>query len=187
MAGFHMQANGESFGDGSPRSTALWKRVLNRLTTLGFVEQMSERIYEVTEAGFARANREVETSPLTLSLRVTGPADSQTLSVESSRAIRLKRLEFLTSSGASVTSAELDEPISGAVAIPLDQRKIVELFNAPRPDKHHSDHSGPAALRAILDLGSRREEVALPVLLQVAMVRNTQWIQVTGSQTFALG
>jgi hypothetical protein len=60
------------------------------------------------------------------------------------------------------------------------------LFNAPRPDKNHFDGSGPAALRTIFDLGGSPKEVVLPVLLQAAMVGNTQWIQLVGSQTFVL-
>ncbi len=70
------------------------------------------------------------------------------------------------SSEACITSTDLDEATAGStIVIPLDLQKIAELFNAPRPDKNHSDHAGPAALRLIFVPDGRRREVVLPIPL----------------------
>jgi hypothetical protein len=102
LQGFHVQANGEDFVDGSPRSAASWKRVLKRLAALGYLEQVSDEVYEVTEEGFARADRQNAITPLQLSLCFAGPPENQMLSVESNKPITLRRLDFLMSSGVSI-------------------------------------------------------------------------------------
>ncbi len=186
LGGFEVQANGESFVENSPRSAALWKGVLRRLTDLGYLDQLSEAIYELTDDGFARADKEAAILPLELSLSSAGPPDGQSLSVESSKPITIKQIDFLTSSEAFITSAELNQQISGTVAIPLDHQKIVALFNAPRPDKNHFDHAGPAALRIVFTSSGRGAEVVLPITLTPTLVGNTQWIKLVGSKTFTL-
>ena len=106
------------------------------------------------------------------------------LSVESSKPITIKQMDFLTSSEAYITSTELNQQSSGTVTIPLDPQKIVE--NAPRPDKNHSDHAGPAALRIVFTSSGRRAEVVSPITLTPTFVGNTQWIRLVGSKTFTL-
>jgi len=81
---------------------------------------------------------------------------------------------------------ELTAQPSTEAMIPLDPKKIGELFAAPRPDKNYSDHAGPAALRLILMVSGRRAEVLLPILLQPRFVGNAQWIQLVGSKTFTV-
>ncbi|HEY5382560.1 MAG TPA: hypothetical protein VIJ65_09910 [Acidobacteriaceae bacterium] len=184
MGGFYVQANGENFVEDSPRSAAAWKRVLKRLTELGYLDQVSEEVYELTEEGFSRADKEIANAPLDLSLSFAGTPDKQILSVESSKVITLKQLDFLTSSEAYITRMELDEETGTTASILLDANKIGELFAAPRPDKSYSDHAGPAALRLILMTSGRRVEVVLPIMLQPKFVGNTQWIQLVGSKTF---
>jgi hypothetical protein len=63
IGGFFVQANNTSFADGSPRSEASWKRVLRRLSALGYLEQASHEIYMVTDEGFARADKEIGPLP----------------------------------------------------------------------------------------------------------------------------
>jgi hypothetical protein len=185
-AGFYVQANGENFVEDSPRSAAAWKRVLRRLGDLGYLDQVNEEIYELTEEGFSRADRETASAPLELSLSFEGTPDNQTLSVESSRTIILKQLDFLTSSEAYITSAKLPGAPAMKAMIPLDPKKIGELFAAPRPDKNYSDHAGPAVLRLVFMTSGRRADVVLPVVLQPKFAGNTQWIQLTGSKMFTV-
>jgi hypothetical protein len=186
MGGFHVQANNENFVEDSPRSAAVWKRVVKRLVELGYLDQISEEIYELTEEGFARADKEIALVPLELSLSFAGTPDKQMLSVEANKSITLKQLDFLTSSEAYITSSDLDGQTGARAMIPLDPKKIGELFASPRPDKNHYDHAGPATLRVVFMSNGRRAEVVLPIMLQPKFVSNTQWIQLIGSKTFTL-
>jgi hypothetical protein len=114
MAGFFVQANNTSFVDGSPRSEASWKRVLRRLSALGYPEQTSEGIYQVTDEGFARADKEIAATPLEISLSLAGTPDKPTLSLAANRPITPRKLDFLTSSEAHIASADLDEATAGS-------------------------------------------------------------------------
>lgn len=186
MGGFHVQANGENFVEDSPRSAAVWKRVLKRLIEFGYLDQTSEEMYELTEEGFARAEKEIAIVPLEVSLSFEGTPDTQVLSVDANKPITLKQLDFLTSSEAYITSSGLDGQTGVTAMIPLDPKKIGELFASPRPDKNHHDHAGPAALRLVFMSGGRRAEVVLPIVLQPTYVGNTHCIELVGSKTFTL-
>lgn len=186
MDGFYVQANGENFVEDSPRSAAAWKRVLKRLAELGYLDQISEEVYELTEEGFSRADKELALGPLELSLSFAGTPDKQMLSVTSNKPVTLKQLDFLMSTEAYIATMELNEQTGIAAMIPLDPKKIGELFAAPRPDKNYSDHAGPAALRLVFMSSGRRAEVVLPILLQPTFVENTQWIRLVGSKVFEL-
>jgi hypothetical protein len=186
MDGFQVQSNGQSFVEGSARSVAAWKRALRRLTDFGYLDQTSSEIFDLTEDGFSRADKEVALTPLNLSLSFVGTPDEQMLSVQANKPVVLKQLDFLMSSEAHISTMELTGQPCTEVKIPLDPRKIGELFAAPRPDKNYSDHAGPAILRLVLMVDGRRTEVQLPILLQPKFVGNTQWIQLIGSKTFTV-
>jgi hypothetical protein len=72
------------------------------------------------------------------------------------------------------------------ILIPLDHQKIAELFRAQRPDRDHSTHAGPAALRLMFMAKDRRCEVVLPIFLEPVYISNTQWIKLSGSTTVTL-
>ena len=186
MGGFSVQSNDENFVEDSPRSAAAWKRVLRRLVDVGYLDQVNDEVYELTEEGFVRAEREIALAPVELTLSFTGTPENQILSAESSRPIMPKQLDFLMSSETYITDMKLNNQLSSTAEIPLDHKKIVELFNAPHPDKNHYDFAGPAALRLIFMTGGRRAEVLLPILLQPTFVSNTQWIKLVGSKTFSV-
>jgi hypothetical protein len=77
MARFYVQTNGKNFTDDTPRSTSVWKRVLSKLIKFGYLHQDSEEIYELTEDGFARADKEINNAPLDISLSFTGTPTSR--------------------------------------------------------------------------------------------------------------
>jgi hypothetical protein len=186
MNGFFVQTSDENFVEDSPRSAAMWKRVLEKLERIGFLNQVNESIYEVTDEGFARADAESAALPVELSVSVTGPPDEQKLSVRSSKPVTLKQIEFLMSSGARISNTALDEKIKTSAEIPLDYKQIIELFNSPRSDRNQYDHSGPAALKLSINSSGQQFQALLPVLLQPKMVNNTNWITVVGSNDFSL-
>ncbi len=186
MGGYHVQANDEDFVEDTPRSAAIWKRVLKRLVELGYLDQVNEEVYELTEEGFARADKEIAIAPLETTISFVGPPDKQMLFVKANKPVTVKQIDFLTSSEAHITSMELTEPPSTQATIPIEYKKVTELFNAPRPDKNHYDHAGPAALRLVLVANGQRAEALLPVLLQPKFVNNTHWVQLIGSKSFTL-
>ena len=184
MSGYHVQSNRENFVEDTARSAATWRRAVERLEAAGYLEQMSEDIYSVTEDGFIRADEEATTIPLEISVAFGGTPDQQTLEVGSSKRTKLEKVDFLTSSEVHVASADVDKEINTTASIPIDYKKISELFNAPRPDKNPYDHSGPAALRLVFVSYGRRIEGILPILLQPGFVGNTNWIKLVGAKTF---
>jgi hypothetical protein len=186
MGGFYVQANGKNFVEDTPRSSAVWKRVLSNLVGLGYLHQESEEIYELTEDGYARADKETSLAPLELSLSFAGTPNRQLLSVESNKPIIVKQVEFLTSSEAKISDMQIDSEIGKEHSVVLDHTKIISLFNTPRSDRNYSDHSGPAMLRLVLEVNGRRNEVQLPIMLQPKIVGNTQWIELSGSKVFVL-
>ena len=186
MQGFHVQTNGRNFVENSPRSEAMWKRVLRNLTEIGYLGEVGKEIYELTDEGFARADKEQAKLPLELSVSVQGPADNQKLALHSNKRVTLEKIEFLTSSEVRISSMELGEQINVDADVALDHKRVVELFNAPRPDRSNWDLSGPAALRLSLASDGHRFETVLPILLQPKLIGNTQWIEVVGSKSFSL-
>ena len=186
MGGFFVQANNQSFVEDSPRSEATWKRVLKRLSELGYLDQTNHGVYKVTDEGFARADKETVAAPLELSLSLVGTPDKQMLSLVSNKSIAPTKLDFLMSSGTYITGTELEEAAGSTFRIPLDPQKITELFNAPRPDKNYADHAGPAALRLVFTANGRRYEAVLPILLEPVSINHTQWLKVVGSQSYTL-
>lgn len=186
LGGYHVQTNDKDLVEDTPRSAATWKRVLKRLSELGYLDQVNEEIYELTEEGFTRADKEVAVAPLEMSVSFAGPPDKQMLSVKANKPVTLKQLDFLMSSEAHITSMELNEQPGTEAMVLLDPKKIIELFNAPRSDRNNYDHAGPAALRLILMVSGRRVETLLPILLRPTFVGNTNWIQLVGSKTFTV-
>jgi hypothetical protein len=186
LGGFFVQTNGRNFVEDSARSAAAWKRILRRLDEMGYLDRISEQAYELTDEGFARADKELGASPLELSLSFGGKPDSQELLAKASKPIAIKQLDFLTSSEATISSMEIEGQKGSETSIPLEHKKIVELFNAPRPDRNHFDHAGPAALRVVFETAVRRSEVVLPIMLQPVFVNHTQWIKLNGSKVFSV-
>jgi len=184
MGGFSVQANDLNFVENTPRSSAQWKRVLSRLNELGYIDQVNSEVYELTESGFERADKERTLQPISVSLSFDGPANSQILALRSTGLITPKQIDFLTSSDIQISSMPVNMEPGTDLKIPLDHLKIIELFSAPRPDKAAFDHSGPAKLRVVFDIQGRRGEGVLPVLLQPRSINNQRWIHLTGSGTF---
>jgi hypothetical protein len=190
LDGFYVQCNEQNFVENSTRSVATWKGVLKRLLSLGYLDRVSDNIYELTEKRFSRAEKELKHLPVQVAISVTGSPDKQTLLIQSSRPATVNLLEFMTSSEASISQIKLDAEVKGSTEIPIDHTKVVELFNAPRTDRNNFDFSGPAALAVSLVVRNEQSRLVLPVLLQPKFVNNnggmTQWIQILGSKSFSI-
>jgi len=186
MGGFHLQSDDRNFVDDSARSVALWKRVLQNLTQLGYLKERNEDVYEITAEGFERADAESAKQPLQLSAAITGQADQQRLSLHSSKPIRLSAVEYLMSSGARISGSEIDIQVPKSAEVPLDHKEIIKLYNSPRPDRNHHDLSGPAVLRLTVESNGHRFQPELPVLLLPKTINNTQWIGLQGAKAYSL-
>jgi hypothetical protein len=186
MGGFDVQANDSNFVEDTPRSVAQWKRVLRRLQELGYVERLNESVYEVTEEGFKRAERDEGSLPLDVALSFDGPPNDQVLLVRTNRPINMMQLDFLTSAGAQISSQDLHGELTSTGRIHIDHQLVATLFNTPRADRNNYDHSGPAKVRLAFVAKNRRKEIELPVHMLPRFVQNTQWITLTGSGSFEI-
>jgi Domain of unknown function (DUF4062) len=190
LGGSGLHAGGKEFMDGNPRSAARWRAILGDLADRGVLERTpGAGMYRLSAAGFEIADKaqalEEASKPTEITLNIAGSPNAQYLEVKSNRNLRLSQLEFLTSTEACISTQSLSEE-GKEIKAQLAHDKVVALFNSPRPDRNHSDHSGPAKLRLIFYLNDRLREAVLPVVLQPRFVQNSQWISLTGSKTFQL-
>jgi hypothetical protein len=187
LAGYGLSAGSEEFMEPTPRSAAKWRAVVNDLTKRALLEETESGsgVYQLSEVGFKIADEIESKQPTEIELVIGGAPDAQYLEIKSNRVLRLSRLNYLTSSDASVAIQELTEEGKEIKAKLLHER-IVTLFNTPRPDKNFSDHAGPAKLRLRFVVNDHTNEIVLPVMLQPKFVQNTQWITLIGSGNFQL-
>jgi hypothetical protein len=120
--GFYVQTNGENFVEATHRSEAVWRGVLKRLSDAGYIEQVSSDIYELSDKGYLRADKERRLLPFEVMLSLNGIANSPMLVVHAKRPIKVKQLDFLTSSEAQVSTMKLDEEAQSDINIKLDHQ-----------------------------------------------------------------
>lgn len=121
---------------------------------------------------------------LALSVRVTGtPPERQLLNIKANQPVKATRLEYLLSSGASVTSDALN--VEGeSFDIPIEDAQVVKVWNTPRPDRNWSDHSGPAKLRLTLIVDDREHAYTIPVQMDSHYHANSFYRKLSGSESF---
>ena len=171
----------------TPRSAAKWRSIVNDLTNRGLLQETEpgSGVYQLNESGFKIADDIESTQPTEIELATGGAPDAQYLEIKSSRVLRLRQLDYLTSSDVSVAIQKLIEE-GTEIKINLLHERIITLFNTPRPDRNPNDHAGPAKLRVRFVVNDHSDEIVLPVLLQPKMVQNIQWITLIGSENFQL-
>jgi len=120
-----------------------------------------------------------------LSLTVIGaPPATQMLKVQSNQVVKAIRLDYLLSSGACITSDDLD--VEGyAFEVPIDDKQIVKVWNTPRVDRHHYDHSGPAKLRILLIVDGVESTYTLPIQMDSYFQGSSVYRKLTGSEVFS--
>lgn len=193
LDGETIRAGAVRLTDGTARSIAIWSEVLEGLLSSGLVQSIEtgSGAYRLTAKGFRAADaarlEEENKKQFEIDLTFAGTPPGQALVVKSNKPVHLKQLEFLTTS--EVCTAHCDLNTDGTEAsLPIDQNDVVKLFNAPRPDRNHNDHSGPALLRLTYSRVGQTKSIDLPVSVQ-PIFRNTgagstQYIALAGQKRF---
>ncbi len=190
-----IHAGRESLGDGSAKAAATWKEVFQELAQHDLIESVGTEPgnYQLTASGYRvaeLAEKEAEEKKqLEIELKIAGTATSQTLDMSSNKTIRVRQVEFLTTSNVSIAQQDFDLE-EKAASLPIKHEDVVKVFNAPRNDMNYSDHSGPAIIRVTYSRSGTTGSLDLPVMLKPVFVNtgtgSTQYINLFGQKRFYL-
>jgi len=196
LGGFNVQTNGKQFVQtGNPRSEAKWKGALAELATLGLLEDRGHKgeVFGITNAGYEIADRlqQMGTSPeqrtktpeLKVSLSVEGMPPTQALQVASSHPISVSRVEYMLSNDTCVQSQDVSFT-GDKFDVPLSHDAIRKVWNVPRSDRNHSDHSGPAKIGVTASSEGRTRQYILPVQMENQVLGSTMYTRLVGSKTY---
>jgi len=196
MEGSMVSTNKKAFTkSGDPRSQARWKAAVHELVTLRFLEPLGEKgeVFEVTDAGYEAADNFRQqragestaeaTSGFSISFAAEGTPPSQTIRVAASAQAKIVRLEYMLSNETCI--GHEDVSLQGeTVDIPLNHDLLRKVWNVPRHDKNHYDHSGPAKMGVTVSIGGKVRQYVLPVQMENALLNSTMYARVVGSKTF---
>ena len=168
MGGEAVQAGKKVLTDGTVRSAAIWKEALKELESGELIEETAydSGVYRVTGSGFRIADKlrleEEDKKQLEIDAAIAGSAPSQALTIKSSKSIRIRRIEFLTTAGVCAANEEAD--------------------------RQHNDHSGPGLVRITYSRDGVTNQLDLPVLITPVFVHagmgTTQYIALEGQKRF---
>jgi hypothetical protein len=120
---------------------------------------------------------------LKMKLSVEGKPPSQLLKVVANRHLKVSRVEYMLSSEASLAGEDVS--LEGeTIEIPINDGSVLKLWNTPRPDRNHYDHSGPAKIAATVSVDGETDQYILPVQMEFMMQNNTAYRNLVGSKTF---
>jgi len=123
-------------------------------------------------------------SKLRLGLSVEGnPPSPQLLKVVANQAVEVSRVEYMLSSEATIEAEDVSKQ-GDKIEIPINDGSVLKLWNTPRADRNHYDHSGPAKVAVTVSVEGETNQYILPVQMQSAMQGNTMFRKLVGSKTF---
>ena len=121
---------------------------------------------------------------LRLGLSVEGnPTSPQLLKVVANQAVEVSRVEYMLSSEATIEAEDVSKQ-GDKIEIPISDGSVLKLWNTPRADRNHYDHSGPAKIAVTVSVEGETNQYILPVQMQSAMQGNTMFRKLVGSKTF---
>lgn len=197
MDGLDIQTNGKQFVEKrDPRSEAKWKAALAELTRLELLEARGNKgeVFGITNAGYETADRLLQlgslpgqhtTHPkqLTLSLAVEGTPPSQVLRLAANQPLVASRVEYMLSNDTCIVAQEVS--LQGEnLDIPLNHDATRKVWNLPRADRNHYDHSGPAKIGLSVTANGRTRQYVLPVHMENVMFNSTMYTRLIGSKSF---
>lgn len=165
---------------------ALWNGALEELEKLRFIKNLGNKgsIYTVTHEGFEWVEKFSAQLPLEIDLNFDGEPPKQRLLVRANKKVTLTQIAYMFSNEVTVASEDLK--IEGdEFTVPVNESKLLTLWNAPRPDKASWDHAGPAKLGVAISCNGRKRELILPVLLESIMLNNTMHRKIIGKKSFS--
>jgi hypothetical protein len=120
---------------------------------------------------------------LRLGVSVEGNPPSQLLRVVANRPVEVSRVEYMLSSEATIDAEDVSKQ-GDKIDIPINDGSVLKVWNTPRADRNHSDHSGPAKIALIVSDDAEMNQYILPVQMQSGMQGNTMVRKLVGSKTF---
>jgi hypothetical protein len=120
---------------------------------------------------------------LRLGVSVEGNPPSQLLRVVANRPVEVSRVEYMLSSEATIDAEDVSKQ-GDKIDIPINDGSVLKVWNTPRADRNHSDHSGPAKIALIVSDDAETNQYILPVQMQSGMQGNTTVRKLVGSKTF---
>lgn len=122
-------------------------------------------------------------SEFSLSLTVEGKPPSQFIKLEANKVIKASRLDYLLTSDACIVSEALS--LQGdSFNVPLNDFSVTKVWNTPRPDRNHSDHSGPAKLGLTILVDGKTRNYILPIQMDQVIYGSSVYRKIIGSRTF---
>jgi len=120
---------------------------------------------------------------LKMTLSAEGTPPSQLLKVVANRHVKVSRVEYMLSSEASMAGEDVS--LEGeTIETPINDGSVLKVWNTPRPDRNHYDHSGPAKIAVTVSVDGETEQYILPVQMEFMMQNNTAYRKLVGSKTF---
>ena len=117
-------------------------------------------------------------------LRVTLSAEGNSFKVVANQPVTVFRVDYMLSSEATIGSEEVFKE-GESIEIPVNQALLLKLWNTPRHDRMHYDHSGPAKIGFTISAsGHDAEQYVLPVQMESVLQNSTMVRRLLGSKTF---
>jgi hypothetical protein len=120
---------------------------------------------------------------LRMTIGAEGNPPSQSLKVVANRPVTVSRVEYMLSTEASIAAEEMLQH-GESVEFPINDGLLLKVWNTPRHDRNHWDHSGPAKIGVTVSDDGQPRQYILPVQMESIMQNNTMYRKVIGSKTF---
>jgi hypothetical protein len=120
---------------------------------------------------------------LRLGVSVEGEPPSQMLRVTANQTVEVTRVEYMLSSEATIDAEDVSKQ-GDKVEIPIRDDSVLKVWNTPRADRNHHDHSGPAKIAVTVSVDGETNQYILPVQMQAGFQGNTAVRKLVGSKTF---
>lgn len=129
----------------------------------------------------------VHVAPTKEKLKVTisaeGTPPTQVLRVVANRSVEVSRVDYMLTSEATIASDDVSKQ-GGQLEVPINYGCVSQLWNTPRPDRNHYDHSGPASIGITISADGDTKQYVVPVQMEAMFLNNTAHRKIVGSKTF---
>jgi hypothetical protein len=129
----------------------------------------------------------VRVAPVEEKLRVAisaeGTPPSQVLKVVANRSVEVSRVDYMTTGEATISSDDVSGQ-GGKFEIPINYDCVSQLWNTPRSDRNHADHSGPAKIGITISADGDTKQYIVPVQMVAMFLGSAAHRKIVGSKTF---